>query len=226
MSETEKKKKLSDRERYERANDGRETDDRPAQEKINLDQLGIEVTDLVDTNTELDMRRLVLVGRSECGKTTLKQVLRGEKITYQKTQYVSQYDVLIDMPGEYAENLDLAHAIALYTSESDVVGICISATEPYSLYPPNVTPYANRDIFGIVTKIDHWAADVDQAIRWLELTGCKLIFPCSSYTGEGVDDIIDFLKIKHEKKTVTDVMHEINVERFGKLTTLPSYFVD
>lgn len=190
------------------------------------DSISIDYTTLTDTNQDLDMRRLVLVGRSECGKTTLKQVLRGEKITYVKTQYVSQYDVLIDMPGEYAENLDLAHAIALYTSESDVVGICISATEPYSLYPPNVTPYANRDIFGIVTKIDHWAADVDQAVRWLELTGCKKIFCVSSYTGEGVDGIIDFLKIKHEKKPVTNVMREINNEKFGKLCTLPTYFLD
>ncbi len=190
------------------------------------DSISIDYTTLTDTNQDLDMRRLVLVGRSECGKTTLKQVLRGEKITYVKTQYVSQYDVLIDMPGEYAENLDLAHAIALYTSESDVVGVCISATEPYSLYPPNVTPYANRDIFGIVTKIDHWAADVDQAVRWLELTGCKKIFCVSSYTGEGVDDIIDFLKIKHEKRTVTNVMREINNEKFGKLCSLPGYFLD
>lgn len=185
-----------------------------------------QYSDLVETNQDIEMRRLVLVGRSECGKTTLKQVLRGEKITYQKTQYVSQYDVLIDMPGEYAENLDLAHAIALYTSESDVVGICISATEPYSLYPPNVTPYANRDIFGIVTKIDHWAADVEQAARWLELTGCKKIFRVSAYTGEGVDDIIEFLKIKHEKKPVHHVMAEIHDETFGKLAKLPGYFLD
>lgn len=186
----------------------------------------IDYSDLTQTNQDIEMRRLVLVGRSECGKTTLKQVLRGEKITYQKTQYVSQYDVLIDMPGEYAENLDLAHAIALYTSESDVVGICISATEPYSLYPPNVTPYANRDIFGIVTKIDHWAADVEQAVRWLELTGCKRIFRVSSYTGEGVDDIIEFLKIKHEKEPVHKVMREIHNESFGNLADLPSYFLD
>lgn len=185
-----------------------------------------QYSELTQTNQDIEMRRLVLVGRSECGKTTLKQVLRGEKITYQKTQYVSQYDVLIDMPGEYAENLDLAHAIALYTSESDVVGICISATEPYSLYPPNVTPYANRDIFGIVTKIDHWAADVEQAARWLELTGCKRIFRVSAYTGEGVDDIIDFLKVKHEKKPVGQVMAQIHDETFGKLADLPTYFLD
>ena len=67
------------------------------------------------------MRRMLLIGRSESGKTTLKQVLRGEKITYKKTQYVSQYDCIIDMPGEYAENMDLSHTIDLYAAESDVV---------------------------------------------------------------------------------------------------------
>ena len=193
---------------------------------ISASDTNIEYSELTETNTDLDMRRLVLVGRSECGKTTLKQVLRGEKITDHKTQYVSQYDVLIDMPGEYAENLDLAHAIALYTSESDVVGICISATEPYSLYPPNVTPYANRDIFGVVTKTDHWAADVDQAHRWLELTGCKRIFHVSAYTGEGVDDIVEFLKIKHQKKPVHEVMSDIHNEDFDRLSKLPSYFLE
>ena len=115
------------------------------------------------------MRRILLIGRSESGKTTLKQVLRGENITYKKTQYVSQYDCVIDMPGEYAENLDLAHTIDLYAAESDVVGIVLSATEPYSLYPPNITPLGNRDEVGIVTKIDHWAANPQQAAEWLKL---------------------------------------------------------
>ena len=185
----------------------------------------LEYTNLTSTNDELDMRRLVLIGRSECGKTTLKQVLRGEKITYVKTQYVSQYDVLIDMPGEYAENLDLAHAIDIYTAEADVVGLCLSATEPYSLYPPNVAPYAHRDIIGIVTKIDHWAADVDQAVRWLELTGCKKIYTVSAYSGEGVDGIIDFLKIKHEKKSIRHVMDQVHDEDFGRLSEIAPHYL-
>ena len=48
------------------------------------------------------MRKLVLIGRSEAGKTTLTQALRGEKIHYHKTQYVNNFDVIVDTPGEYA----------------------------------------------------------------------------------------------------------------------------
>ena len=46
------------------------------------------------------MRKIILVGRSEAGKTTLTQALKGEKITYHKTQYVNRFDVIIDTPGE------------------------------------------------------------------------------------------------------------------------------
>ena len=122
------------------------------------------------------MKKIILIGRSEAGKTTLTQALKGETITYKKTQYVNYFDVIIDTPGEYLQTASLASALALYSYEADVVGLLISSTEPYSLYPPNITCMVNREVVGIVTKIDEEKGDVEQATRWLELTGCKKIF--------------------------------------------------
>ena len=59
------------------------------------------------------MKKLILIGRSEAGKTTLTQALKGETITYQKTQYVNYFDVIIDTPGEYAQTSKLGRALAL-----------------------------------------------------------------------------------------------------------------
>ena len=87
------------------------------------------------------MRKIMLAGRSEAGKTTLTQALKGDTITYHKTQYVNVYDIVIDTPGEYAETATLGHALALFSYEADVVGLLLSAIEPYSLYPPCVTLY-------------------------------------------------------------------------------------
>lgn len=140
------------------------------------------------------MKKMILVGRSECGKTTLRQALKGKEIRYEKTQYVNHFDVVIDTPGEYAENSGLARALALYSYESDIVALLISATEPYSLYPPCVTGVCNRPVIGIVTQIDAPDANVEQAVDWLELTGCEKIFEVSSYTGEGIWEILDYLK--------------------------------
>lgn len=140
------------------------------------------------------MKKIILMGRSECGKTTLTQALKGQKITYHKTQYVNNYDVIIDTPGEYAENKFLGRALALYSYEADVIGLLLSAIEPYSLYPPNVTPCVNREVIGIVTQIDRPNANPKQAEAWLRLAGCETIYHVSSYTGEGVWKILNHLK--------------------------------
>ena len=140
------------------------------------------------------MRKIVLMGRSEAGKTTLTQALKGEKIEYHKTQYVNNFDVIIDTPGEYAQTKGLGHALALYTYEADVVGLILSSTEPYSLYPPCVTPMANREVVGIVTKIDVEGGDPQRAERWLRLAGCKKIFFVDSKHNEGITELLEYLR--------------------------------
>ena len=133
------------------------------------------------------------MGRSESGKTTLKQALTGEAVHYHKTQYIHYDDVLIDTPGEYAQTHHLGCALALYAYEADVVGLLAAATESYSLFPPNITCMVNREVIGIVTKIDREDADPEQAARWLRLTGCQKIFFVNSKANEGVAEILEYL---------------------------------
>lgn len=140
------------------------------------------------------MKKIILMGRSECGKTSLTQAMRGERVTYKKTQYINRFDVIIDTPGEYAENKELGRALALYAYEADVVGLLISAIEPYSLFGPNITSMANREVIGIVTQIDRENACPERAERWLRLAGCKTVFHVSSKTGEGISSILEHLK--------------------------------
>ena len=66
------------------------------------------------------MRKIMFVGRSESGKTTIMQAMKGKPITYHKTQYVNNFDVIIDTPGEYAETKQLSGALAVYGCEADV----------------------------------------------------------------------------------------------------------
>jgi ethanolamine utilization protein EutP len=140
------------------------------------------------------MKKIILVGRSGCGKTTLIQAIRGGKLAYHKTQYINNFDHIIDTPGEYAETRVLGRALALYSWEADVVGLLIGANEPQSLYSPNITPIANRECIGVVTKIDASNANSPRAENWLRLAGCQTIFYVSAFTGEGLMELMGFLE--------------------------------
>ena len=140
------------------------------------------------------MKKLILIGRSEAGKTTLTQALMGETVHYHTTQYVNFYRGIIDTPGEYAQVARLGHALAVYTCEADVAGLLVSATEPYCLFPPCVTAQCNREVIGIVTKIDLPGARPDRAEKWLRLAGCRTIFFVNARANEGVAEILEYLR--------------------------------
>ncbi|HIW21645.1 MAG TPA: EutP/PduV family microcompartment system protein [Candidatus Dorea intestinavium] len=140
------------------------------------------------------MKKIVLMGRSEAGKTTLTQALKGEEIRYQKTQYVHNQELIIDTPGEYAQTVGLGQALALYTYEADVVGLLVSATEPYSIFPPCITTMANREVIGIVTKINDEGANPKRAENWLRIAGCKKIFFVDSKKKQGIKEITNYLE--------------------------------
>ena len=145
------------------------------------------------------MKKIILIGRVAAGKTTLTQALNGEEIHYYKTQYINYLDTIIDTPGEYTELRQTSGALALYAYEADVVGLVLSANEPYSIFSPCITSLVNREVVGIITGIDKPDANPERVARWLRLAGCKKIFPVSAYTGEGLDALIEFLADNEEE---------------------------
>ena len=141
----------------------------------------------------------MLIGRVAAGKTTLTQALRGEEIKYYKTQYVYYHDTVIDTPGEYTERRETSGALALYAYEADIVGLVLSANEPYSIFSPCLTSMVNREVIGIISGIDKPDANVERVTRWLKLAGCKKIFPVCAITGQGLRELIEYLETDEER---------------------------
>ena len=73
--------------------------------------------------------KIILMGRSEAGKTSLTQALKREELHYEKTQYTITADDTIDSPGEYAESKQFGAGLACFSFEADVVGIVQAADE-------------------------------------------------------------------------------------------------
>ena len=78
------------------------------------------------------MKKIFLMGRSEAGKTSLTQALKGEELHYHKTQYTNTNEDTIDSPGEYAESKHFSVGLACFSFEADVIAI-VQAFDCYFL---------------------------------------------------------------------------------------------
>ena len=139
------------------------------------------------------MKKLILMGKSGAGKTTLIERLRGEKTVYRKTQCIDYAPDFTDTPGEYTQGRELGGALAVYSYEADVVGLLVSATDDYCVFPPACTAAANRPCIGIVTKCDLPEARPELCADRLRLCGCERIFFISGNDGTGIDGILNYL---------------------------------
>lgn len=140
------------------------------------------------------MKKLFLMGRSEAGKTSLIQALRGEELHYVKTQYTNTDEDTIDSPGEYAESKHFSVGLACFSFEADVVAMVQAADEPFNLFGPGGRSFILRPLIGIITKIDSPYANIPMVRQWLENAGCERIFLINNITREGIEELMDYLK--------------------------------
>lgn len=139
------------------------------------------------------MKKIFLMGRSEAGKTSLTQALKGEELHYVKTQYTNTDENTIDSPGEYAESKRFSVGLACFSFEADVVAMVQAADEPFNLFGPGARSFIQRPLIGIITKIDSPYANIPMVRQWLENAGCERIFLINNVTREGVEELMDYL---------------------------------
>lgn len=147
------------------------------------------------------MKKLFLMGRTEAGKTSLTQVLRGEELHYHKTQYTNTEEWVIDSPGEYAETKRCGLGLACFSFEADVLALLMAADEPFPVFEADCQCFTNRPLIGIITKIDSPFANVPMVRNWMINSGCERVFEISNTTLEGVDGLIEYLSGDPRKLT-------------------------
>lgn len=140
------------------------------------------------------MKKLFLMGRSEAGKTSLTQALKGEELHYVKTQYTNTEDDTIDSPGEYAESKRFSVGLACFSFEADVVAIVQAADEPFNLFSSSLHSFILRPLIGVITKTDSPYANVPMVRQWMENAGCERIFLVNNKTREGISELMEYLK--------------------------------
>jgi Ethanolamine utilization protein len=141
------------------------------------------------------MKKVMVIGAIDSGKTSLLMALNGESGEASKTQTLIYNSMTIDTPGEYIENPRMYKALLSTSLEAGCILFTQDSTVDRSIFPPGFACSFNAVSIGVITKIDHENADIEKARNHLQKLSLKgPIFQVSALTGEGIDTIRDFLK--------------------------------
>ena len=138
-----------------------------------------------ETGQDERMKKIFLMGRSEAGKTSLTQALKGEELHYHKTQYTNTKEDTIDSPGEYAESKHFSVGLACFSFEADVIAIVQAANEPFNLFSDGSRNFLLRPLIGIITKVDSPYANLPMVRQWMENMGY-----ISAFNGARARDVL------------------------------------
>lgn len=141
------------------------------------------------------MKKMILMGKTGCGKTTLCQKIHGQSLEYKKTQALEVYTNAIDTPGEYLENRMYYKALIVTSADADVIALVNDPTQDESFIPPGFASIFSKPVIGIITKIDLVQNEkrVDMAEEMLRGSGVSQIFKISTMDNFGVDALVNYL---------------------------------
>lgn len=142
-------------------------------------------------------KRVILIGKSTAGKTTLCQRINNEELKYHKTQTVQIINKnMIDTPGEYLERTGFRGALVVTSAEADVILLVQDATEGGTMFPPMFNSMFAKPCVGVVTKADLASEEqVERAKKYLKNAGAGTMYVTSAVTGEGVEELVRQLHI-------------------------------
>lgn len=135
------------------------------------------------------MKKLMLIGKTGVGKTSLIQAIKKQELKYKKTQAIDYYEDIIDTPGEYIENKRYYNAIITMSFDVSIIALVHDADSNESYFPPGFAKMFNRKVVGIITKIDSANANIKKAKEILQSAGAEMIYNVSALENIGVEEI-------------------------------------
>ena len=141
------------------------------------------------------MNRVIFIGKTYSGKTTLCQKLNDLELKYNKTQSIEVYDNAIDTPGEYIERRWFYNALTTVAADADIIALVYDCTVDEGYLAPGFASIFCKEVIGIVTKIN-LAENYEQIRRGeerLKYAGVSKVFKVDTIDGVGVDELAKYL---------------------------------
>ncbi|MGI6012237.1 MAG: EutP/PduV family microcompartment system protein [Ruminococcus sp.] len=142
------------------------------------------------------MKKVMMIGKTQAGKTSLCQILNNEKMQYCKTQSMEIIGGrLLDTPGEYLERPGMKGALNVTAADVDLIFFVQSAVDQSSMFPPGYAGSFMKPCIGIVTKADLASEEqIKRAGELLLMAGVKKLIVTSSEEKTGFEELFEMLQ--------------------------------
>ena len=99
----------------------------------------------------MKQKRIILIGRSAAGKTTLCQRMNNEELKYHKTQTIEVVNqTMIDTPGEYLQRMWFRGALMVTAADADIIVFVQAATDTMNWFPPAYNTQFGKPAVGVI----------------------------------------------------------------------------
>lgn len=132
----------------------------------------------------------MVIGPTNCGKTTLVHALNDDEGPVKKTQDIIYGKNTADVPGAYIENAWMyKHLIAASQNASHIL-LLIDQSGLKDVYPPGFAKVFRCPVIGVISKADLKPENEEHCIRQLKLIGVDApYYKISSLDKTGINDL-------------------------------------
>ncbi|MDR7240453.1 ethanolamine utilization protein EutP [Neobacillus drentensis] len=116
-------------------------------------------------------KRIMVIGPTNCGKSTLVNALNDEMRPIRKTQNLIYGKHTIDVPGSYIENTWMYKYVISAMQDASHVLILVDQSKAGAVYSPGFAKVFRCPVIGVITKVDVRPENEGFCIKQLQSIG-------------------------------------------------------
>jgi len=145
-------------------------------------------------------KRIMVIGPSRCGKTTLVNSINDYDGPLRKTQDMIYGEKTIDVPGSYIENPWMYKHLIAAAQDASLVLILVDQSKYSNIYSPGFAKAFRCPVIGVITKIDLMPENQELCLKQLRHIGVSEPYcNISVSSGVGMAELKEYL-LTFEKK--------------------------